>query len=134
MGSVAQSGPIHQEVDLKASPNRGYEAFLNEKQFAALSGLPATIQPEPGGAFTLIGGRVSSRTIEIVPNERIVQAWRVVGWRAGTYSIVTFRFVPSGSGTRIVFDQVGFPPEEDSNLQGGWPPFYWNPLRNFLDR
>src|ERR1700723_3196895 len=41
---------LHQEVDFKASPQRIYEALLNAKQFAALTGMSAEIDPKPGGA------------------------------------------------------------------------------------
>jgi hypothetical protein len=43
-----------------------------------------------GGAFTLFGGHITGRHIELVPDQRIVQAWRVVDWIPVVYSIVKF--------------------------------------------
>ena len=41
---------LHYELEFKASPQRMYSAILDEKQFAAFSGLPAKIDPAVGGA------------------------------------------------------------------------------------
>src|SRR5438034_2276921 len=83
---------IHQEPVFKASRKRVYEALTETKQFdkviqlsaAMKSGMPpdakpTEISPEAGGAFSLFGGYVTGRHIELVPNERIVQAWRAGG-------------------------------------------------------
>jgi activator of HSP90 ATPase len=124
---------IHQEVDFKASPARIYEALLDEQQFSAFSEETAQIQREAGGAFKLFGGRVIGRNVELIPNQRLVQAWRAERWPSGIYSIVRFELTALGSGTRIVFDQTGFPPENLEQQNAGWPKFYWDRLRKYLD-
>jgi activator of HSP90 ATPase len=127
---------IHQEIDFKASPERIYEALLDQKRFGAASGTAAQIQREAGGAFTLIGGPVTGRNVdvELIPNQRIVQAWRVAQWPSGVYSVVRFELTAKGLGTRIVFDQTGFPPDDREALTGNWSKFYWDPLRKYLDK
>ena len=67
---------IHQEFDFKATPARIYEALLNSKQFSAFTKNTAEIHPQPGAAFKLFGGQIEGRNVELVPNQRIVQAWR----------------------------------------------------------
>src|ERR1700693_802791 len=64
---------LHQEVDFKASPQRIYEALLDAKQFAAMTGMSAEIDPKAGGAFSTFGGLIVGRNIELTPNQRIVQ-------------------------------------------------------------
>jgi len=124
---------IHQEVDFKTSPQRIYEALLDEKQFSAFSGTAAQIHREAGGAFKLFGGRVIGRNIELIPGQRVVQAWRVETWAPGFYTIVRFELTAHGSETRIVFDHTGFAPEDREHLSEGWPRMYWDPLRKYLD-
>ncbi len=135
IGAATSGGDtlIHQEVNFKASPARIYEALLDEKQFSAFSGAPAQIQREAGGAFRLFGGRVSGRNIELIPNQRIVQAWRVESWPAGVYAIVRFELSAQGSITRIVLDDAGFPPQDREARDGNWSRKYWEPLRKYLD-
>jgi activator of HSP90 ATPase len=120
---------IHQEVDFEAPPQRVYEALLDSKQFAALSGAAAEIQPEVGRAFWLFGDRIVGRNLELVKNQRIVQAWRPKSWPEGVYSIVRFELKSKGQGTHLVFDHVGFPEGEHDHLAEGWENHYWKSLR-----
>ena len=124
---------IHQEVDFKATPARLYEALLDAKQFSAFTKDTAEIRPQPGDTFKLFGGRIEGRNVELVPDQRIVQAWRPASWPAGVYSIVRFELVARGSGTRIVFDHAGFSEDKWETLNEGWPRMYWEPLRRYLD-
>ena len=103
---------IHYEIDFKPSPQRLYEAILDQKQFAAFTGMTATIDPTPGGAFSQFGGMIVGRNVELVPNRRIVQAWRPTHWDQGIYSIAHFEFNTRGSETTLVFDHTGFPAGE----------------------
>jgi len=135
---------IHQEPVLQASRKRVYEALTDAKQFdkvIQLSGVlesmhlgskPAEISREVGGAFTLFGGYITGRHVELVSNERIVQAWRTGGWAPGIYSIAKFELVEQGSGTKIVFDHTGFPKGEAEVLASGWKAHYWEPLAKLL--
>ena len=85
-----------------------------------------------GGAFTLFGGHLVGRNIELIPNERIVQAWRVVDWNPGVYSIVKFELTDQGSSTKILFDHAGFPAGKGQHLAVGWTANYWEPLQKYL--
>ena len=123
---------IHYEIDFKPSPLRLYEAILDQKQFAAFTGLPATIDPTPGGAFSQFGGMIVGRNIELIPNQRIVQAWRPNHWDPGIYSIAHFEFNPRGAETTLVFDHTGFPAGEFDHLDWGWHNHYWDPIKKFL--
>jgi activator of HSP90 ATPase len=123
---------IHYQIDFHVSAERLYAAILDQKQFAAFTGLPATIDPTPGGAFSQFGGLIVGRTIELIPNQRIVQAWRPTHWDPGVYSIVHFEFKPRGLETTLIFDHTGFPGGEYDSLDRGWYNHYWNPLKKFL--
>jgi len=135
---------IHQEAVFKASRKRVYEALTDAKQFdkvIQLSGVmqamhlpdkPAEISREVGGAFALFGGYITGRHVELVPNERVVQAWRTGGWPAGVYSIAKFELVEQGAGSKIVFDHTGFPKGEAEVLASGWKAHYWEPLEKLL--
>jgi len=123
---------IHYDIDFKPSPQRLYEAILDQKQFVAFTGMPATIDATPGGAFSQFGGMIVGRNIELVHNQRIVQAWRPTHWDPGIYSIAHFEFNARGSETTLVFDHTGFPAGEYDHLDFGWHSHYWDPLKKFL--
>jgi uncharacterized protein YndB with AHSA1/START domain len=135
---------IHQEPVFKASRKRVYEALTDTEQFDKIiqisgvmqsmhmGGKPSEISREVGGAFTLFGGYITGRHVELVPNERIVQAWRTGGWDPGVYSIAKFELVEQGSGTKIVFDHTGFPKGHAETLASGWKAHYWEALQKLL--
>jgi len=127
------STTIHQEIDFNARPALVYEALLDAKQFRAFTKAAAEIQPRPGGAFKLFGGQVEGRNVELISNQRIVQAWRPASWPSGVYSIVRFELVPRGSGTRIDFDHAGFTADKREELFEGWQNHYFEPLRKYLN-
>lgn len=133
---------IHQEPVFKASRKRVYEALTETKQFdklVKLSGIsdalgtkPTQISNEVGGTFAIFGGHIIGRQLELLPDERIVQAWRVVDWEPGWYSIAKFNLVEQGSDTKIVFDHTGFPKGLGEHLASGWKEHYWDTLQKYL--
>jgi activator of HSP90 ATPase len=136
---------IHQESVFTATRKRVYEALTDAKQFqkvvmlsAAMKsgmippGKPAEISTESGGTFSLFGGYIFGRHIELVPNERIVQAWRTAEWDPGVYSIAKFELAEQGAGTKIIFDHAAFPKGAGEHLAAGWKANYWEPLEKFL--
>jgi uncharacterized protein YndB with AHSA1/START domain len=135
---------IHQETLYKASRKRVFDALRDASQFdkiiqigsgtntKSLGNEPTAISREAGGSFILFGGHIIGRQIELVPNERIVQAWRVVDWDPGIYSVAKFELKDHGSGTKIVFDHTGFPQGKGQHLADGWKSHYWDPLEKYL--
>ena len=143
---ISRGSPsIHQETVFKATRRRIYAALYDARQFhkvtllgaaarsgMKLAGAPTRIGREAGGAFSIFGGHIVGRQVELVPNVRIVQAWRVVTWEPGVYSIARFELREEASGTRLLFDHAGFPPEQAEHLAEGWRTNYWEPLAKFL--
>jgi activator of HSP90 ATPase len=135
---------IHQERLFKAARKRIYEALTVTKQFDQVTHdvmqsaprskmqKPTAISPHVGGTFALFGGYIVGRHIELVPNELIVQAWRVGSWERGIYSIIRFQLTEQGAGTKIIFDHAGFPRGQAEHLASGWQEHYWDPLEKFL--
>ncbi len=123
---------LHQEIELKASPQRIYEILLDSKLFAAFTGMPANIDSAVGGAFSMFGGMIVGRNVELIPNQRIVQAWRPTHWDPGVYSLVKFELKPQGSGTLLILDHTGFPEGDYDSLFKGWNSRYWDPLKKYL--
>ena len=113
---------IHHDITFGVAPKQVYNELLDADQFAALTGAPATIEPVEGGSFSLFGGQILGRNVELVPdqrpNPRIVQAWRSASFDPGIYSIVHF-------------DHTGFPTGAHDELDAGWHAMYWEPMRNY---
>ena len=125
---------IRQEIVFKASAKRVYDALLDSKQFSEFTGgAPAEISPEPGGALSCFGGMIRGRNIELVPNQRIVQAWRAGNWPEGVYSVVRFELETQGPGAMLTLHHAGFPDGNGEHLESGWHKMYWEPLKKYLE-
>jgi len=132
MPANAMRTSLHQEIELNATPERIFNVLLDSKQFAAFTGMPATIDPTAGGAFNTFGGLIEGRNVELIPSRRIVQAWRPTHWDPGVYSLVHFELKAASSGTAFVLDHTGFPEGEFDHLNPGWHMRYWDPLKKYL--
>lgn len=136
---------IHQEVTFKASKKRVYDALTDATQFEQVVHLsdamksrmphnapPTRISAQPGGTFSTFGGLIVGMQIELVPNERIVQAWRPGYWKPGAYSLVSLALADNASSTKLTLDHRGFPDGDALSLLEGWNKNYWEPLTRFL--
>jgi uncharacterized protein YndB with AHSA1/START domain len=125
---------IHQEVTIDADRARVYKALTDAEQFGELTGTgTVTLAAEAGEPFELFGGHITGRNVEVVPDRRLVQAWRAASWPDGVYSIVNFQLDDDGSSaTNLVFDHTGFPESAYEELEPGWTKMYWEPLKRYL--
>jgi len=133
------SEAIHQEVTFAASARRIYQALTDAAEFTKVTAFssvknapPAHIEALAGGTFSLFGGHIVGRQVELVPAQRLVQAWRVVDWTPGIFSIAKFSLVDHGGKSTLVFDHTGFPNGLGDHLARGWRTNYWEPLAKYL--
>jgi activator of HSP90 ATPase len=131
---------IHQEVYFGVAPEQLYQTLLSAEKFSActkksfdmFTASSAHIDAMEGGLFSLFDGHIVGRILELVPGRRIVEAWRVVDWPEGVYSIARFELKPQGPGTQLIFDHVGFPEGLKEHLASGWQQHYWDALGRYF--
>lgn len=124
---------IRQTISIKNSPEKIYKVLTSTTEFSEMTGAPADISEDEGGAFSCFGGQITGRHIELRPNKRIVQAWRAGPWEEGIYSIVTFEIATTGTGSTVTLEHAAYPQESSEHLEGGWHKMYWEPLKAYLD-
>lgn len=131
---------IHQSARFKVPPAQVYNLLLSSAEFSActkksfdmFTASSAKIDSEAGGVFSLFDGHITGRILELVPDQRIVEAWRVVDWPAGVYSIARFDLSPDGTGSRVNFEHVGFPDGLKEHLATGWQQHYWDAMTKYF--
>jgi uncharacterized protein YndB with AHSA1/START domain len=70
-------------------------------------------------------GSLECKVLEVEPNKTLSYTWGGMGLA----SVVTWTLTPSGSGTHLRMEQVGFRPDQQMAYQGakfGWPKFFAN--------
>lgn len=146
-GLAHGAAAIHQELSFAATPARVYRALTRTADFDAVTRLsdgaellaapgakPTAIGAVAGDEFTLFGGYITGRHLELAPGVRLVQAWRAGSWEPGEFSVAHFALEDLGGATRLVFDHRGFPDAQGPSLAYGWRVHYWEPLARFLAR
>jgi len=138
---------IHQEISFAASAARIYRLLTEAEQFdrvVRLSGAMNStmrtslgkkrteIDARPGGAFALFGGYITGYNLELVPDTRLVQAWRAGSWNPGVFSIAHFGLAEREGTTMLDFDHAGFPDAAAAHLAQGWHVNYWEPMAKVL--
>ena len=120
-------------ASLPAAPDKLFDMYLDPAAHAAFTGLPATIEPRPGGVFRAFDGMLSGKMLHIEPKTLIVQTWRSVNWPLTAMdSVLTLSFWPAQDGARIELVHVNVPEEDFAGVSQGWEKYYWTPWRDYL--
>lgn len=118
---------LQQEI-IKASAAKIYAALSHADIFSDMTRAPADLSDVAGAEFSLFGGYIIGRNIELVENIRIVQAWRSKAWDDGVYSVVNFSFEETDGQTLVKLVHSGFPADQKPHLEQGWYRNYWDNL------
>jgi activator of HSP90 ATPase len=123
MTPTIESGAIFHN----ATPAQLYEFFMDPKKHTAATGMPANISRKVGGKWSAFGGMILGKTLALVPNRMIVQAWRSSQWKkADPDSILVVRFEKSASGgATVALTHVGVPEYDHDGVRQGWIKYYW---------
>lgn len=126
---------IRQSVTFKAAPHAVYEALMNAKKHAAFTGDVAKISRKVGGKFSIFGGGLHGKNLELVADKKIVQVWRceMKGWPKDHFSKATFAFSKIKGGAKLVFTQTGVPASCAKSIAQGWHDYYWVPMKQMLE-
>ena len=126
---------IHLETTFPCVPARVYELLTNGAKLAEVTGRSGKGGGSEGAAFSLFNEWLEGRQIELVPGERVVQAWRFRDWEPGVYSVVRFTLRREHEGTRLIVDHEAYPPAFHDHLATNWAPFYFEPMaKHFANR
>ncbi len=127
------SKAIKQTVTIKATPHAIYEALMDEKKHAVFTGGEAKISRKTNGKFTIYGGDIEGKNLELVPDRKIVQSWRYSDWTEGHYSKAIFSLEPTEKGTRLTFTPTDVPDDKYEDIKQGWNDYYWAPMKEMLE-
>ena len=110
-----------------------YELFMDSAKHSAATGMPAKISRKVGGKWSAFGGMILGKTLALVPNRMIVQAWRSSAWKkADPDSILVVRFEKTRNGAAAHLVHVGVPPYDHKGVTQGWTKYYWEPWKEYL--
>lgn len=118
----------------KAKPSEIYEAWLDSQGHSAMTGSPAEVNGGIGGKFTAWDGYIFGSTLELTPNQRIVQAWRTSEFPDDAPdSRLEVLLEESEGGTKVTLNHTDMPEDQAESYRQGWEDFYFKPMREFFN-
>ena len=125
---------ITQIITFAANPMTIYDLLMDEKKHAAFTNSEVSISNEIEGKFSVFDDYCHGYNIELIPGDKIVQAWHFSedGWPADHFSICTFQFENDADKTKLIFTQTEVPEHKVKELKDGWRAYYWKPMKVYL--
>jgi len=133
-GKVERLSSIRQSVTVKASPVQVYEALMDSRSHAEITGSPANMTKKIGGKFTAWDGYIMGKNLELARGKKIVQEWRTTEWPEGfSPSRLEITLEEKGRGTLLRMVQTNVPPSQRDDYAQGWTDCYWKPLKKYFE-
>ncbi len=98
-----------------------------------MTGSAAKVDGKAGGKFSAWDGYIFGTTLELTPNERILQAWRTSEFPEGVPdSRVEILFEEAAGGTKVTLAHTKMPEDQVEDYRQGWEDFYFKPMREYF--
>jgi len=122
-------------VTLPGNPKVIFDAWLSSEGHSQMTGSPAEVEAEIGGAFKAWDGYIRGKTLEMEPHHRIFQAWRTSEFpEDSSDSRVEILLDEVDAGTKITLIHTEIPDGQGDGYKQGWEDFYFTPLRAYFSK
>jgi activator of HSP90 ATPase len=131
-GSVVNTTTVTDNEEFRTTAEEAYQVFVDPQRIAAFTRAPPKLfeGAKKGGKFEIFDGNVSGEYLELVPNKKIVQSWRLKQWPAGHYSTLNLEFdqndVDHVTVMRVKWD--GVPVGQEDVTKRNWIEYYKKPI------
>lgn len=120
---------------IPAKASEIYDAWLNSEGHTAMTGSAAQVDGKVGGKFTAWDGYISGTTLDLTPNQRIVQAWRTSEFpHDASDSRIEILLEEVDEGTKLTFIHSDMPKGQAESYRQGWDDFYYKPMKEFFGK
>jgi activator of HSP90 ATPase len=130
-----KTGSIQQTIAFKVPASKIYELIMDENLHSEITGGEVKMGRNIKDSFTIFDGYCTGYNIELIPGEKIVQAWHFEeeGWPKDHYSICTFNLKNLDDGCLLEFTQTDIPQNNIEALKEGWQTYYWEPMQEYTE-
>ncbi len=118
---------------IHAGPGEIYQAWLTSEGHTSMTGSPAQVDGKVGGKFSAWDGYITGSTLELTPDQRIVQAWRTSEFPDNAPdSRLEILLEEKDGNTIVTLFHSGLPPEQADSYRHGWEDFYFKPMKKYF--
>lgn len=119
--------------NFNTSPNVIYEAWLCSDHHTNMTGGGAKCSKQINEDFTAWNGYISGKNIELIENQRIVQAWRSSEFDENDEdSILIITLKETNEGTELTLTHTNIPTGQTQYKQG-WIDHYFTPMKAYFE-
>ena len=112
-----------------------YNAWLSSEGHTAMTDNPAKVDGKVGGKFTAWDGYIFGSTLNLEPDQRIVQAWRTSEFPDDAPdSRLEILFEEVSEGTKVTFIHSDMPEDQVDSYRQGWEDFYLKPMKEYFSK
>lgn len=128
--TLAGRGMITHRLQLGGSPHSVYTLLLDSERLAAMTGLPASVNPVMGGDFSALNGYLTGVISELLEDRLVVFAVRPDedGWPVTHLASATFMLKPDDAGCLLSFFQQDVPTAYYDLMTDVWEDHFWSRL------
>ena len=100
-----------------------------------MTGNAAKVDGKVGGKFTAWDGYIFGSTLELEPDQRIVQAWRTSEFpEDAPDSRLEILFEEVAEGTKVTLIHSNMPEDQVDSYRQGWEDFYFRPMKEYFGK
>lgn len=118
---------LHLEPTFNTTAEQLYITLLDQQRVSAWTRSAVQMEafpPAEGSQFSLFGGSISGTFVKLVPNEQIVQKWRLDNWKDGHYATLDIQLKQGAGETTMVVKWTGVPIGEEDRVRGNFEDYY----------
>ena len=113
---------------IPAPPQVAYDTWLDSEGHAAITGSPATVGNEVRGDFSVRGGDINGKNLEMLPGELIRQSW-LIQQSADSELEITLEL--EGTGTRLTLKYTNLM-GNGTHYKTGRVEYYFEPMEAYF--
>ena len=118
-------------IKIKAETSDVYASFTNPFAIELWSGYPATMPSKAGEEFSMLGGDIQGKILELVPDSKIVQEWYFGDQEEA--SVATIKIFTSGANSQVDVEHTNIPEEAYDEITQGWEDYFLGGIKEFLE-
>jgi activator of HSP90 ATPase len=122
---------LKQTYEIKAPVADVWRALVDPIEIEAWGGGPAVMDGNKDTEFTLWGGSIHGKNVDVVLETKLSQLWFSEGWEEA--SIATFKLSGHNGRTTLELTHENVPDDEAKEIDDGWRDFYLGPMKDYLE-
>ncbi|KAK6198525.1 activator of Hsp90 ATPase [Scheffersomyces amazonensis] len=118
---------LYLEPVFNTTANQLYITLLDANRIGAWTRAPPLIEsfpPKEGSEYKLFGGAVSGKIIKLIPDQHIVESWRLEDWKQGHYATLDIELKEGAGETKMLVKFTGVPIGEEDRVRGNFEDYY----------